>query len=84
MAELNARLRVDERMRSQLVGSTSLYISRRDTEKQLGASHHPGGGPDRVKCLHAHVAHQLVTGDNPVGRATLDHLDWLDPKEPCV
>jgi len=48
---------------------------------------HPGGGGTvggRVKCLHAHTAHQLVTGDNPAGAAVVAHLEWVDPATPCV
>ena len=35
-----------------------------------------GGGGTRVgvKCLHAHVAHLLAGGDDPIGRWTLRHL----------
>lgn len=84
MAILNERLRSDEQMRSQLIGSTESYVSRRDADRELGTANHPGGGPDRVKCLHAHVAHHLVTGDNPVGEAALSQLSWKDPQEPCT
>ncbi len=33
------------------------------------------GDPDRVKCLHAHLAFALATGGNPVGDWILDRLD---------
>ncbi|HEX2150008.1 MAG TPA: DUF501 domain-containing protein, partial [Actinomycetota bacterium] len=42
------------------------------------------GGPDRVKCLHAHTGHHLVEGDNPVGAEVLRELGWHDPTRPCV
>jgi hypothetical protein len=42
------------------------------------------GSSARVKCLHAHVAHQLVAGDNPVGAAVLEKIGWAEPGEPCV
>jgi hypothetical protein len=38
----------------------------------------------RIKCLHAHTAHQLVAGDNPAGAEVLDELGWEDPAVPCV
>jgi uncharacterized protein len=63
--------------------ATERYIERRDGLEMLGDAAHPGGFP-RIKCLHAHVAHQLITGDNPVGKATLDELSWEDPSTPCV
>jgi uncharacterized protein len=34
-----------------------------------------GGTRVGVKCLHAHLAHLLAGGDDPVGRWTLEHLD---------
>ncbi len=40
-----------------------------------------GGTRTGVKCLHAHVAHSLAGGDDPVGRWALDHLDG-DPPRP--
>ena len=37
-----------------------------------------GGMPERVKCLHALVAHSLAKGPgvNPMGDAALEALDW--------
>jgi hypothetical protein len=37
-----------------------------------------GGTRVGVKCLHAHVAHLLATGDDIVGRWTLDQIDQID------
>jgi hypothetical protein len=41
--------------------------------------------PERVKCLHALVAHELAAGEvNPFGREALDAVGaWWQP-EPCV
>ncbi len=33
-----------------------------------------GGTRVGVKCLHAHVAHELATGDDAIGRWTLDRI----------
>ena len=52
-----------------------------------GTVRHPGGGGmagGRIKCLHAHTAHQLVAGDNPAGAEVLEELGWEDPAVPCV
>ena len=47
-----------------------------------------GGMPDRVKCLHVHVAHALAAGPgvNPFGDEALDELGewWRRPRRPCV
>ena len=53
-----------------------------DRDAEIGADHHgprPSGGVGGtrvgVKCLHAHLAHLLAGGDDPVGRWTLERLD---------
>jgi uncharacterized protein len=84
MAEFNRRLLSDPQLHRALEQSTAEYIRLRDQLEHLGPRTHPGGGPDRVKCLHAHTAHHLVTGDNPAGAAVLAELGWVDPDEPCV
>ena len=41
-----------------------------------------GGTRVGVKCLHAHVAHELATGDDPVGRWTIARLPTpIEPLE---
>ncbi len=84
MAKVNDRLRNDETMKSTLQNSTRAYVDARDQIHPLGKSAHPGGGDVRVKCLHAHVAHHLVTDDNPVGEEVIRELRWQDPTTPCV
>lgn len=84
MAGLNEQLQQDPGFHEELAASTHDYVRRRDAIDPLGSTGHPGGGPDRIKCLHAHVAHQLVTGDNPAGARALEQLGWTDPATPCV
>lgn len=84
MAAMNERLNAEPATRSELKASTRLYLAARNALGKIGSSGHPGGGPDRVKCLHAHTAHHLVTDDNPVGKAVLDELSWTEPTQPCV
>ena len=43
----------------------------------------PGGGPDRIKCAHAHTAHGVATGDNPVAALAMSSTGWPDCREPC-
>ena len=82
MESINRRLRGEPVFQDALRRSTIGYLA--DRSHLLGGDRHPGGGPERVKCLHAHVAHQLITGDNPVGAQTLAELGWEEPEEPCV
>ncbi|MDQ4148839.1 MAG: DUF501 domain-containing protein [Actinomycetota bacterium] len=84
MGELNERLATDPSFRKALAESTERYVMRRDLLERLGPTTHPGGGPERVKCLHAHTAHYLIIQDNPVGAEVLAALAWAEPKVPCV
>jgi uncharacterized protein len=84
MAGFNKRLREDHDLHQALELSIAAYIEARDRREPLGSATHPGGGPDRVKCLHAHTAHHLVTGANAAGAAVLEELAWTDPERPCV
>ncbi|HLI57760.1 MAG TPA: DUF501 domain-containing protein, partial [Actinomycetota bacterium] len=92
MAAFNERLATDGALAASLAASTAAYVARRDSGQPLPGTErgHPGGGgargtqPGRVKCLHAHTAHQLVSGDNPAGAAVLEELAWVDPPHPCL
>jgi len=84
MGGLNRRLADDPEFHAALARSTEAYVGRRDELDPLGPTSHPGGGPDRIKCLHAHTAHHLVSDDNPAGAEVLRELDWRDPERPCV
>jgi hypothetical protein len=84
MAEMTGRLR-DHGLRARLDDAIERYVTRRDGHEVLtDAGAPPGGGPDRVKCLHAHVAHELADGPNPVGAATMAEAGWPDCIAPCV
>lgn len=89
LRDVNRRLAEDPEFKQRLESSTTRFCEIRDGEGGKPVRH-PGGGPDRVKCLHAHLAHHLMTGDNPVGELVLVELsdapegtDW-EPLEPCV
>jgi hypothetical protein len=43
-----------------------------------------GGSASGVKCLHAHLAHHLVDGANPVGQTIEGRVLPLDCEHPCV
>ena len=85
MAEMTESLGRDPALRDRLAGALDRYRARRDTHlviKESGGP--PGGGPDRVKCLHAHVAHELADPPNPIGALTLAATEWPDCVMPCV
>jgi len=61
------------------------YLARRDAIDVLPGAGSAGGMPDRVKCLHALVAHELaVPGANPIGREALAELPDWGAAGPCV
>jgi uncharacterized protein len=97
MREMTARLASDEMLRARYRAAHEDYLTRRDTAAaRAGVAALPagtqsaGGMPDRVKCLHALVAHELATDDtdgtgvNPFGRAVLDAIGTWWAGGPCV
>jgi hypothetical protein len=68
---------------AELVATHERYAAERDST--IPADHEGprpfggvGGTRTGVKCLHAHVAHSLAGGDDPVGRWALDRLGEAD------
>ena len=85
MADLTQELTRDSTLRGRLAEALTRYRARRDEHaviKESGGP--PGGGPERVKCLHSHVAHELAGGDNPAGSIALAVTGWPDCIAPCV
>jgi len=91
MRDMTARL-ADGVLRRRYECAHRDYLARREAaarsagiEPLLPGTQSAGGMPERVKCLHALVAHELVAGDvNPFGREALDALgEWWRPG-PCV
>lgn len=85
MTALNERLKEDDSLHERLARAIVQLRERRDAHEVIvdsGAP--PGGGPDKVKCLHAHVAHELVDGNNPVGALAMASATWPDCRLPCV
>ncbi len=91
MREMTARL-ADDGLRRRYESAHRDYLTRRETAaRSAGIKPLPpgtqsaGGMPERVKCLHALVAHELAAGDvNPFGREVLEAVGewWL--AGPCV
>lgn len=85
MATVTERLTSDPGLQGRLADALTRYRATRDAHAVITESGGPpGGGPDRVKCLHAHVAHELAGGANPVGSLTLAATAWPDCVAPCV
>ncbi|GAA3837692.1 DUF501 domain-containing protein [Sphaerisporangium flaviroseum] len=92
MRRMQARLAEDPVLAEAYARAHADYVERRDkVASDDGLEPLPrdmqsaGGMPNRVKCLHALVGHELaVPGSNPLGREALDALPdwWCDG--PCV
>jgi hypothetical protein len=86
MREMTERLAVDADLADRYRRAYEDYLSRRDAIDPLGTTVAAGGMPDRVKCLHVHVAHALAVGPgvNPFGDEAIAELgDWGE-RGPCV
>jgi uncharacterized protein len=92
MRDMTQRLSTEPGLAEAYLEAHRNYLSRRnDAARAAGVALLPpgtpsaGGMPDRVKCLHALVAHELaVPGANPLGREAMAAAgDWW-AAGPCV
>jgi len=91
MREMTERL-AGEASRTAYQRAHEDYLARRDAAAdEAGVARLPagtqsaGGMPERVKCLHALVAHELaVPGANPFGREAIDAIGEWWSRGPCV
>ncbi|MPZ64425.1 MAG: DUF501 domain-containing protein [Pseudonocardiaceae bacterium] len=86
MREMTERLGCDTELAAAYRRAHERYLAERDALEALGTDVSAGGMPDRVKCLHVHVAHALAAGSgvNPFGDEVLAQLgDWWSAG-PCV
>lgn len=80
MARLQQRLAEDEALALQYQKAHMGYLTEREAigEVEEIRDFSAGGMPDRVKCLHALVAHSLAKGPgvNPIGDLALAACSW--------
>jgi uncharacterized protein len=85
MALLNDKLAGDTDGRGRMAEAIGRYRARRDARAPIEDSGSPpGGGPGRIKCLHAHLAHELASPPNPAGASALATAGWPDCRASCV
>ena len=86
MREMTDRLATDPELAAAYRAAHESYLAERDALEPLGTHISAGGMPNRVKCLHVHVAHALARGPgvNPFGDELLAQLTpWWTPG-PCA
>lgn len=80
MAQLQQQLEDDESLKSHYEAAHKSYLEEREAILSVPEIENfsAGGMPERVKCLHALVAHSLAKGPgvNPVGDIALERLTW--------
>jgi hypothetical protein len=92
MREMQERLAADPSLKAKYAEAHEDYLRRRDeaaredgVEPLSAGMQSAGGMPERVKCLHALIAHELaVPGVNPFGREALEALPEWWRSGPCV
>lgn len=88
MARLQQQLSEDSELAAKYQLAHEQYLAERsaiaEVEEIAGIS--AGGMPERVKCLHALVAHSLAKGEgvNPIGDAALSELSWSPEVCSCL
>jgi len=87
MRELAAELAADPALATGYRSAHENYLQMRNRLDDLGIAVTAGGMPDRVKCLHALVAHSLAVGRgvNPIGDRAVDALgEYFRGRPPCA
>lgn len=88
MAELSALLASDLGLADAYRAAHGAYLADRGGIQQVDeiAGYSAGGMPDRIKCLHALVAHALATGPgvNPIGDLALARASWSPERCECA
>lgn len=85
MVDLNERLSEDPEFAAAYADASQRYVDFRDRlGGPLPGDPSAGGMPDHIKCLHVHAAHTLATGDNVVGRWTVEQATPAPCAGPCV
>jgi uncharacterized protein len=88
MREMAVRLGGDEALAAAYRAAHEAYIQRRERIAHVAeiAAISAGGMPNRVKCLHALVAHSLAAGAgaNPLGDEALAMMESWWTSGPCV
>jgi hypothetical protein len=88
MRDMQERLSTDPMLADRYLDAHLDYLKRREAIEQVSEIEavSAGGMPDRVKCLHVHLAHALAAGRgvNPFGDEVRDAVEPWWTSGPCV
>jgi hypothetical protein len=86
MRDMTGRLATDPELAAAYRAAHEAYLAERDAIEPLGTQVTAGGMPERVKCLHALLAHSLAVGPgvNPFGDETLALVRQWWPDGTCA
>jgi hypothetical protein len=88
MAELTQLLTDDDGLAAAYRAAHASYLADRDSIEVVDevAGFSAGGMPERIKCLHALVAHTLAAGPgvNPIGDLALARASWSPQRCECA
>jgi hypothetical protein len=88
MRDMQQRLSTDPELAAQYAEAHEDYLARRTAIEDVPeiARTSAGGMPDRVKCLHVHLAHALAAGEgvNPFGDEVRKAVEPWWSGGPCV
>ncbi len=88
MRDMQQRLSTDPELAARYEKAGEDYLARRKAIEDVPEISHvsAGGMPDRVKCLHVHLAHALAAGPgvNPFGDEVRDAVEPWWSGGPCV
>jgi len=88
MSELQHLLSQDEALAGAYSLAHQQYLVERQEMEDVAETHgiSAGGMPNRIKCLHALVAHSLAKGRgvNPIGDLALAKMSWSPEVCQCV
>lgn len=84
MRTMSERLGEDAQLAAEYRRAHESYLAERDAIEPLGTDVSAGGMPERVKCLHVHVAHALAKGPgvNPFGDEALELISERESTAP--
>ena len=86
--ELDLQIQQDEDLQKQWSDRQRSYETERSQQVKEDTKIQPyggvGGARESIKCLHSHLADQLATGKNVVGKIVEELVGGFNCQEPCI